>query len=204
MPFWRKHSPDAPSSPGAGPSSQVLPPPPLLVPTTPAPGIHVLPPPQTQPRTIKLTPGALLTLPYRLLHPPPAKSQLATWSITPQFDIKLEDILNRKHLPPLGLKDFEEWLLFVEHTPEYLYFILWLREYTARYSAWKQQVKQQQQTPHYNHSPLETSTVHQTKEDVSGSLAETQKRPAVILTSWPPSPCPSADFPCALRCVNVK
>jgi hypothetical protein len=29
--------------------------------------------------------------------------------------------LDRKHLPPLGLKDFEEWLLFLEGTPENLY-----------------------------------------------------------------------------------
>lgn len=35
-----------------------------------------------------------------------------------------------------GLKDFEEWLLFVEQNAENLYFILWLREYNARYSQW--------------------------------------------------------------------
>jgi hypothetical protein len=58
------------------------------------------------------------------------------------FKVKLDDVLNRKHLPPLGsylrslvssqvtidlsflflsgLKDFEEWLLFVEGCPENL------------------------------------------------------------------------------------
>ena len=35
-----------------------------------------------------------------------------------------------------GLKDFEEWLLFVEQNAENLYFILWLREYNARYTQW--------------------------------------------------------------------
>lgn len=34
--------------------------------------------------------------------------------------MKLEDVLDRKHLPPLGLKDFEEWLVYVEGTPENL------------------------------------------------------------------------------------
>ena len=35
-----------------------------------------------------------------------------------------------------GLKDFEEWLLFVEQNAENLYFILWLKEYNARYTQW--------------------------------------------------------------------
>lgn len=40
--------------------------------------------------------------------------------VTPLFKVRLEDVLERKHLPPLGLKDFEEWLLFVELSPENL------------------------------------------------------------------------------------
>jgi hypothetical protein len=35
-----------------------------------------------------------------------------------------------------GLKDFEEWLLFVEQNAENLYFILWLKQYSARYTQW--------------------------------------------------------------------
>ncbi|OBZ71266.1 hypothetical protein A0H81_08359 [Grifola frondosa] len=96
------------------------------------------PPP---PNTIKLSPKALLSLPYRLTHPPPPTGKLTSWGVTPHFDISLDDIVNRKHLPPLGLKDFEEWLLFVERAPENLYFILWLRDYTARYNAWARQSK---------------------------------------------------------------
>jgi hypothetical protein len=64
-------------------------------------------------------------------------------------------------LYPLGLKDFEEWLLFVEGCPENLsvpryasilylasthsclhsYFILWLKEYTSRYDQWVAQTR---------------------------------------------------------------
>ena len=56
--------------------------------------------------------------------------------VVPLYDVRLDDVLNRKHLPPLGLKDFEvspflsarptalifvqEWLLFVELSPENL------------------------------------------------------------------------------------
>ncbi|OCH86389.1 hypothetical protein OBBRIDRAFT_838191 [Obba rivulosa] len=95
----------------------------------------------SQPKTIKLSPQALRALPHRLAHPPPARGILASWSVTPRVAIALEDVLDRKHLPPLGLKDFEEWLLFVEQSAENLYFILWLREYTARYTAWVHQSK---------------------------------------------------------------
>lgn len=62
-------------------------------------------------------------------------------SLTPVLEVRLEDVLERKHLPPLGLKDFEEYLLYVEQAPENLYFILWLNEYTARYHAWAQRAK---------------------------------------------------------------
>ncbi|CDO71456.1 hypothetical protein BN946_scf184909.g50 [Trametes cinnabarina] len=91
------------------------------------------------PKTIKLQPKSLLALPHRLARPPPPQPKLPSWGITPHFRIPLDEILDRKHLPPLGLKDFEEWLLLIDRAPENLYFILWLREYSARYSAWARQ-----------------------------------------------------------------
>ncbi|KAI0044406.1 hypothetical protein FA95DRAFT_1522872 [Auriscalpium vulgare] len=93
-------------------------------------------PPQHQPRTFRLSLKALLTLPSRLCNPPPAVGKVRSCKVTPMFKVKLEDVLNRKHLPPLGLKDFEEWLLFVEGCPENLYFMLWLKEYVVRYEQW--------------------------------------------------------------------
>ncbi|KAH9969576.1 hypothetical protein BC827DRAFT_1120189 [Russula dissimulans] len=94
-----------------------------------------------QPRTFRLTIFALLSLPYRLCSPPPAVGKVRSCKVTPMFKVKLDDVLNRKHLPPLGLKDFEEWLLFVEGCPENLYFILWLKEYAARYDQWVAQTR---------------------------------------------------------------
>ncbi|KAI0372147.1 hypothetical protein BV20DRAFT_1050918 [Pilatotrama ljubarskyi] len=95
--------------------------------------------PPAAPKTTRLQPKALLALPHRLTHPPPPQPKAPSWGITPHFRIPLDEILDRKHLPPLGLKDFEEWLLFIDRAPENLYFILWLRDYTARYSAWARQ-----------------------------------------------------------------
>ncbi|KAF9267455.1 hypothetical protein L218DRAFT_688959 [Marasmius fiardii PR-910] len=91
---------------------------------------------QTQPRAYRLTLKGLLSLPFRICNPPPAVGKVRSCSVTPVFNVQLEDILDRKHLPPLGLKDFEEWLLYVEMSPENLYFTLWLKEYTSRYRQW--------------------------------------------------------------------
>lgn len=81
-------------------------------------------PTQTQPVTVKLSLRSLLTLPYRLCHPPPAIGKVRSFSVTPLFNVCLDDVLDRRHLPPLGLKDFEEWLLYVELCPENLYALL--------------------------------------------------------------------------------
>ncbi|KAI6005385.1 hypothetical protein EDC04DRAFT_2784254 [Pisolithus marmoratus] len=94
-----------------------------------------------QPPASKLTLRGLLTLPYRLCNPPPAIGKVRSCSVTPVLQVRLDDVLDRKHLPPLGLKDFEEYLLYVEQAPENLYFLLWLREYTIRYHAWAQRAK---------------------------------------------------------------
>lgn len=72
----------------------------------------------------------------RICNPPPAVAKVRSCGVTPLFKVRLEDVLDRKHLPPLGLKDLEEWLLFVEMSPENLYFTLWLREYRQRYTEW--------------------------------------------------------------------
>ncbi|PCH40077.1 hypothetical protein WOLCODRAFT_98221 [Wolfiporia cocos MD-104 SS10] len=116
---------------------------PVLVATPPTPGV---PPPapapvQSRPKTVQLKCQRLRSLPHRLLHPPPARGKLPSWGVTPRFEVNLDEILDRKHLPPLGLKDFEEWLLFVEQSAENLYFILWLRDYTQRYSEWVQRTR---------------------------------------------------------------
>ncbi|KAJ1304898.1 hypothetical protein OPQ81_006032 [Rhizoctonia solani] len=81
---------------------------------------------------------SLRALPRRIISPPAVEGQRARRSckIVPIFRVALEDILDGKHLPPLSLKDFEEYLLFEERSAENLYFILWLREYTKRHRPW--------------------------------------------------------------------
>ncbi|KAH7885018.1 hypothetical protein F5I97DRAFT_1937335 [Phlebopus sp. FC_14] len=94
-----------------------------------------------QPPPSKFTLKGLLSFPYRLCNPPPAVGKVRSCGVTPVLDVRLDDVLARQHLPPLGLKDFEEYLLYVEHAPENLYFIMWLKEYAARYQAWAQRAK---------------------------------------------------------------
>ncbi|KAF8512076.1 hypothetical protein BU17DRAFT_96577 [Hysterangium stoloniferum] len=106
----------------------------------------------TRTPSLSLSLHALLTFPIRLCNPPPAASSVRSCKgyspslapispsnltpVTPLIKVSLDDVLNKRHLPPLTLKDFEEWLVFVEGNPQYLYFILWLKEYEARYAAW--------------------------------------------------------------------
>ncbi|KDQ62399.1 hypothetical protein JAAARDRAFT_30306 [Jaapia argillacea MUCL 33604] len=103
-----------------------------------------------QPKPIYLSLKALFTFPVRLCNPPPAVGKVRSLGVTPVFEVKLEDVLNRRHLPPLGLKDFEEWLLFAENSPENLYFVLWLKEYTKRYNEWIAQSKGKFKPTHSN------------------------------------------------------
>ncbi|KIJ15010.1 hypothetical protein PAXINDRAFT_12276 [Paxillus involutus ATCC 200175] len=94
-----------------------------------------------QPPASKLSFRGLFTLPYRLCNPPPAVGKVRSCSVTPVLHVRLDDVLARQHLPPIGLKDFEEYLLYAEQAPENLYFILWLKEYTSRYQTWAQRAR---------------------------------------------------------------
>ncbi|KDN48770.1 hypothetical protein RSAG8_02757, partial [Rhizoctonia solani AG-8 WAC10335] len=84
---------------------------------------------------------ALKDVPRRLFHPPRSEIKIGrvrSISLTPLFEVKLADVLDGQHLPPLSRKDFEEYLLFAEHSSENLYFFEWLRGYTKAYNAWAQ------------------------------------------------------------------
>ncbi|KAF8194172.1 hypothetical protein BJ912DRAFT_1088590 [Pholiota molesta] len=85
----------------------------------------------TQPRTYSVGLKALLSLPFRLCNPPPAVGKVRSCGVTPLLKVRLEDVLDRQHLPPLGLKDFEEWLLFVELSPENLCVVYFLPFFPA-------------------------------------------------------------------------
>ncbi|KDQ11542.1 hypothetical protein BOTBODRAFT_57318 [Botryobasidium botryosum FD-172 SS1] len=79
---------------------------------------------------------ALANLPHRLLNPPPVRP-VGSFAVTPPFHVSLSDVLDGKHCAPLGLRDFEKYLVFVERSAQNLYFILWLRAYVAKYEEWK-------------------------------------------------------------------
>ena len=120
--------------------------------------------------------SSLKSLPRRILSPPPAevptRSRATPFHIRPAYDVRLEDLFGEARHPlyktqadiyggpiagryrcPLALADFEEWLLYTEHSVENLfvfflmtpcmaltlsffrYFIQWLKDYTARHAA---------------------------------------------------------------------
>ncbi|KAG8999662.1 hypothetical protein FRB94_006004 [Tulasnella sp. JGI-2019a] len=82
--------------------------------------------------------------PHRLLFPPDAGvGTVRSIKITPKYDVSLYDVLDGKHLPPLTLKDFEQYLVFNERSAENLYFIYWLRDYRRDYEAWQDSIKDQ-------------------------------------------------------------
>ncbi|KAH7107804.1 hypothetical protein BKA62DRAFT_684496 [Auriculariales sp. MPI-PUGE-AT-0066] len=80
----------------------------------------------------------LRKLPTRLLCPSDAGVGIVrSFRVVPKFKVSLDDVLNGRHLPPLTLKEFEEYLLFIEHSAENLYFWAWLKKYDdtfARYN----------------------------------------------------------------------
>ncbi|KAF9064404.1 hypothetical protein BDP27DRAFT_1367229 [Rhodocollybia butyracea] len=63
-------------------------------------------------RAFNVSPGLLSSFSFE---------RYTSFFVTPIFHVRLEDILDWKHLPPLGLKDFKERLLYVELSPENLY-----------------------------------------------------------------------------------
>ncbi|KAF8599440.1 hypothetical protein BDV93DRAFT_526103 [Ceratobasidium sp. AG-I] len=85
--------------------------------------------------------GKLRTFKKRLANPPPpAEEERYFMFIAPRYNIQLEDLVANKHLPPLSLQDFEDYLQHVEGTPENLHFHLWVRCYRRLYDEWVETV----------------------------------------------------------------
>jgi len=64
---------------------------------------------------------ALKDVPRRLFRPPtPTVGYVRSFRLTPCFQVTLEDVINAKHLPPLGRKEFEDYLLYKEYSIENL------------------------------------------------------------------------------------
>jgi hypothetical protein len=64
---------------------------------------------------------AFKDVPRRLLRPPtPTIGSVRSFRLTPCFQVSLEDVIDAKHLPPLGRKEFEDYLLYKEYSIENL------------------------------------------------------------------------------------
>jgi len=109
----------------------------------------------TEHTTYSYNPKALLDLPYRIFSPPhagaPCVGRVRRLSLTPIYEVQLEDVLAGKHLPPLGLPEFESYLMHVERSHENLYFMLWFRAYEKQYQFWSHSPTYPQQSPTLAH-----------------------------------------------------
>ncbi|KAG8718101.1 hypothetical protein FRC09_013161 [Ceratobasidium sp. 395] len=68
--------------------------------------------------------------------PPPSEKERYLLFVAPRYDVALEDVVANKHLPPLSLQDFEDYLQYVEGTPQNLHFHQWLERYHTLHEAW--------------------------------------------------------------------
>ncbi|KAG8703682.1 hypothetical protein FRC09_004012 [Ceratobasidium sp. 395] len=85
--------------------------------------------------------GSLRSFGRRLVHPPPpSEKERYFLYMSPRFDVSMEDVVASKHLPPLSLQDFEDYLKYVEGTPQNLYFHLWLQRYRTLHHSWASSV----------------------------------------------------------------
>lgn len=71
----------------------------------------------------------------------PKVGTVRSFRLTPCYRIQLQDVIAGRHLPPLGRKEFEDFLYFKEHSEENLYFYVWLADYEAQWSAWANSVQ---------------------------------------------------------------
>ncbi|KAH7341117.1 hypothetical protein B0J17DRAFT_654280 [Rhizoctonia solani] len=98
-----------------------------------------------QPATWSLSPTAIGGFPTRLKNAPPRPRGVPLrkrFTVVPEYDIPLTEILDDLHASPLSLREFEEYLLYVERTVENLYFCLWLKQYTQTYRDWERRQPQ--------------------------------------------------------------
>ncbi|KAF8609870.1 hypothetical protein BDV93DRAFT_517100 [Ceratobasidium sp. AG-I] len=107
-------------------------------------------PPRPPPHWFTL--GTLRTLKKRLANPPPpAEEERYFMFLAPRYDIQLEDVVANKHLPPLSLQDFEDYLQHVEGTPGNLHFHLWVQCYRRLYNDWVETVLPAANLPSSSH-----------------------------------------------------
>ncbi|GAA6062472.1 hypothetical protein JCM10212_000007 [Sporobolomyces blumeae] len=117
----------------------------------------------------------LVKVPLRVLSPPKATGMVGSvrsFKSTPLNDVRLADVIARKHLSPLTLKDFEGYLVFKEYSAENLYFILWLNEYEKEYAAYVASPDYVKSEPVHTEStdPLATRTASHLPDYLAESL----------------------------------
>ncbi|KAI5475686.1 hypothetical protein MNV49_001061 [Pseudohyphozyma bogoriensis] len=119
-------------------------------------------------------------------------------------DVRLAEVLEGKHLPPLGLKDFEDYLCFVERSAENLYFEVWYQSYTKAFDSSPPATRtlelSEALTSSYQRSlsifldplsQLELNVDAESRQELNRATAELEQRVALSSTAEPFLP-PSA------------
>ncbi|KAG8869266.1 hypothetical protein FRC20_001845 [Serendipita sp. 405] len=90
---------------------------------------------------------AVLDFPRRIAHPPtppvPRVGTVRSFKLTPCYLVSLQDVVAGRHLPPLGRKEFEDFLYFKEYSVENLYFYIWFNQYQAEWTQWAKRVQKE-------------------------------------------------------------
>ncbi|KAG8757852.1 hypothetical protein FRC14_001321 [Serendipita sp. 396] len=90
---------------------------------------------------------SVLDFPRRIAHPPtppvPRVGTVRSFKLTPCYLVSLQDVVAGRHLPPLGRKEFEDFLYFKEYSVENLYFYIWFNQYQAEWTQWAKSVQKE-------------------------------------------------------------
>ncbi|PVF92124.1 hypothetical protein CPB86DRAFT_238802 [Serendipita vermifera] len=137
---------------------------------------------RSKPKKFSYNPKHLLRLPHRLLHPPskaslvqnnptrksPLIGTVRSFKLTPSYRVLLDNVLKGRHLPPLGRKEFEDFLYFKEYSAENLYFYFWFADYERAWTRWAHATHHTDAT-----SPITSTTTTKSTRSTNADNAST-------------------------------
>jgi len=92
--------------------------------------------PRVRPTLLAYNVANFRSFPSRVFSIPPAGSvKVRRFGLISPLNVRLDDVLEGRHLPPLSPLDFEDYLRYREHSVENLYFKQWLDDYQTKYAA---------------------------------------------------------------------
>ncbi|KAG9040424.1 hypothetical protein FS842_003032, partial [Serendipita sp. 407] len=123
---------------------------------------------------------SILDFPRRIAHPPtppvPRVGTVRSFKLTPCYLVSLQDVVAGRHLPPLGRKEFEDFLYFKEYSVENLYFYIWFNQYQSEWTQWAKRVQKEGRSIDSNGGTLLAHTNTNTSEDQTHEGEQDKKK----------------------------